>query len=330
MQKILNLFKTHPYLEGKILDNLLILFTPLLALVLGSGLYNYLFHSQGELVANEYNLVMLIITQMHLVMVFARSYNNPEVFKRFKPILIAAPIIILGLLLAIEELFFIAIFVTMLLDPYHTGTQNYRIGREYDKKLQDNTLGKNLDHLLSLFIHLVPVIMMVSVDKMKILLNLGAASTDASSNLLTKVLSLLETIKPLTPIVFGLFLIIYVIQYRQMIKQGYQYSVHKALLFIISFIANLIAWAAFEPLVAVMTINLYHAIQYMVFVWSMEKENLQRRFNSSKMLAFMILILLAAIYGLVMAKNFNIVLSKVALGVVLLHYLFDSIVWKRK
>lgn len=329
MQKLLQLFKTHPFLEGKILDSVFILFMPILSIFLGSVLFQQVFTTQGEAPANKLNLVFLVITQMHLVMVFFRVYNNPEIKKSYRN-LIGIPLLVFGLLLAVDSLFFITIFLTMMLDPYHTGTQNYRLGREYDGKLEESNKGKLLDHALSLFIHLFPVLYLVPTSKLQELLNLGEATTAASTLIETNLLLALGQVQPLLPILFGTFLVIYFLGYKQLVSQGYKLSIHKIILFSVSLMVNIIVWKSFEPIVAVITINLYHAMQYIFFVWHLEKDNLQNRFKASKTLSFMIFILTTAIYGLVMANNFNIWLSKIALAVVLLHYIFDALVWKKK
>jgi hypothetical protein len=121
-----------------------------------------------------------------------------------------------------------------------------------------------------------------------------------------------------------------VFDYRKAIANGYHVPVHKLALIGSTGLVSLIAWGFSSPLIALVSINIYHAVQYFALVWLKEGQRMttfSRKTPGATFLAFCaacgavgVLYELDAMLGIQWLMAPFIACS-------LLHFWYDSFVW---
>ena len=64
------------------------------------------------------------------------------------------------------------------------------------------------------------------------------------------------------------------LDYRKAIANGYRIPAHKAALVGSTGFVSLVAWGFSSPLIALVSVNIYHAVQYFALVWLKEGERM--------------------------------------------------------
>jgi hypothetical protein len=86
--------------------------------------------------------------------------------------------------------------------------------------------------------------------------------------------------------------------YRTAFANGYRLPVHKAVLIGITGMVSLIAWGFSHPIVALIVVNIYHALQYFALVWLKEGGRMMVLRNLKSRVTLFLFISSCAIFGL--------------------------------
>jgi hypothetical protein len=272
------------------------------------------------------------ITFAHLFAVIPRAYLNGEVFSanRFK--LTVVPVLLIAGLIYSPAVFAIGGMAAVFWDVHHSAMQNFGLARIYDMKAgNDAELLRKVDLRLNWVLYVGPL-----AAGSSLMLHLHALDrlTDAG---LMQIARLPGVLQGQTPIITGIAVTAWFATigwaasaYRTAYKAGYRMPVHKAALICSTGLVSLIAYGFSSPAVALISINIYHAIQYFALVWLKEGSRMTALTGVKGVMGVILFCGLceAAGVGYSMATATKvqwIVAPFIACS--LLHFWFDSFVW---
>lgn len=276
----------------------------------------------------------------HLALVMVRSHANPAMFKQFPVRFGLFPIVLLTVLISSMSALVVVTVIATWWDVYHSSLQTFGLGRLYDRAAGNPTppsgdLARTLDKGLNLVLYMGPILagatLMDHLDTMEDLADIGwlflgsvPARTEAHQAALTNAIAALG----------GLYLLVYVLAYIHLYRQGYALSVQKIVLYVSTGAVSLYAWGFNSFGEAFFVMNLFHAWQYFAIVWWSENRNLRqilrvenRRFGT--LITLGLFIGAAAAYGVFAhttdASNRPIIC--VTLTVSIMHFWYDGFIW---
>nr|WP_293179626.1 hypothetical protein [Nannocystis sp.] len=329
-----------PYIAGPVYDAVMFIGAPLLALALGIAISGTeLADAEIEVWGNEGTATSIFIGSFimaHLGLVVVRSHLNQQVFTRHPRRFVAVPLVVLALLCASDWVLAIAVVVTVWWDVVHSGLQTFGLGRIYDAR-QGNPpmLGRRLDLGLNLLLYVGPVLAGATlIDHLmpfEALESVGAVvfrqvPVLAETHHATLARGLL--------IGGGLYLIVYVLGYLRLHRQGYRVSPQKVALLVATGACSIYTWGFNSFGEAFFIMNFFHAWQYFGLVWWSERGNLRRRLGLEhvrwgELLALLAMLTIAGTYGVwaeFVASSQRFALS-VTLVVSLMHFWYDGFIW---
>lgn len=288
--------------------------------------------TSSEEMAKVVVLISAVLTYAHLMAVAPRAYLNREVFNAYRFRLTVVPVLLLLALVVSPTLLIAGGVLTTFWDIHHSAMQNFGIGRIYDMKAGNGseTL-RTTDLGLHWFLYVGPLVAGAS------LMTHVNSFADFNGTTLTE-LALLPGVlesgqgafKAIGIAAWTATLALALYRYRKAAAAGYRMPVHKAVLILTTGLVSLLAWGFSSVLVALASINIYHAVQYFALVWLKEGRRMRDAVGAWKRWALPLFLLacgfLGVAYEIVVKAKMGALLAPF-IACSLLHFWFDSFVW---
>lgn len=276
--------------------------------------------------------VIAVTTWAHLIAVVPRAYLNREVFGTYRTRLIVAPVTLITLLLVSHTALVAAAVLAVFWDVYHSAMQNFGFARLYDMKAGNApaTL-RATDLRLNMALYVGPL---AAGAALAVHLGYFAKFDGTALAALTQVPGMLMAHQPVISVAATLaYLAILgwgIVDYRAAIRAGYRLPAHKLATMAATGTVSILAWGFEPPLVALATINLYHAVQYFALVWIKEGGRMTAARGGRAHHAALLFWGASIVFGLGYAAAMT---GKVTIFLVpfiacsLLHFWYDSFIW---
>lgn len=320
---------------GPLFDALCLWGSPLLALIgvnMWLGLALNVAAPFGDGMARTLATAAAILTFAHLIAVAPRAYLNRDVFAAHRIRLTLIPVLLIAALMVSPALLTVAVVVTVFWDVHHSAMQNFGLSRIYDLKAgNDPERLRRTDLRLNWILYVGPLIagasFPVHVDSLRKLETVDLVA-------IARLPGILETGHAgLVAIAIGCWLAILlwaVRDYRVAIAQGYRLAPHKFALLLSTGLVSLLAWGFSSPLVALVAINIYHAVQYFALVWLKEGRRMTTAARMTPRRAFGLFLggslLFGIAYHLAASADLRWIVAPFT-ACSLIHFWFDGFVW---
>ncbi len=276
-----------------------------------------------------------IMTHTHVMMVFYRSHLNGNIFRKFPMRFTIVPIIVLcGFYISTAFVGIMAV-VAFYWDEWHSILQTFGFGRIYDvRNGNDPHQGRRLDIGISFVLCLFPHLIMLTylpdnqrIEGISEVLILGATQTQILNQWI-------ESLRyPL--IIFGsVYIVYYVMSYRELMKNGYRISRAKIALLGTTCLTAILIALFYSIADAAHYFNIYHALQYIFIVFISEAPSLSERFqhpriNKKAMMICCGIMMLTIGLALGIARNIDTFtfMGNFWLLSSLLHFWYDGFIW---
>ena len=286
----------------------------------------------GDLMASALLSFSIIITYGHLVAVIPRAYLNKEVFAANRARLTIVPVVLIVALVLSPTVFAIVGAIAIFWDIHHSAMQNFGLARIYDLKAGNVTERlRPTDLRLNWFLYVGPLAagagLMMHVHALD---RLGDTSFAAIARLPGLLQGQLSAIAVIAMTLWAGAIGMAVTDYRRAMSDGYRLPPHKLALIVTTGFVSLIAWGFSSPLVALVSINIYHAVQYFALVWLKEGARMTAMAPKRKWMAAVVFGGLCALFGIAysFAAPANIRwLGAIFLACSILHFWYDGFVW---
>ena len=286
----------------------------------------------GDIMASALLSFSIIITYGHLVAVIPRAYLNAEVFAANRARLTIVPVVLIVGLVLSPTVFAIVGAIAIFWDIHHSAMQNFGLARIYDLKAGNVTERlRQTDLRLNWFLYVGPI-----VSGAGLLLHLHALDrlNDTSLAAIARLPGLLEgQLSIIAAIAMALWagaIGLAVTDYRRAMADGYRLPPHKLALIVTTGFVSLIAWGFSSPLVALVSINIYHAVQYFALVWLKEGARMTAMAPKRKWTAAVVFGGLCALFGVAYSVAIPMGiqwLGGIFLACSILHFWYDGFVW---
>jgi hypothetical protein len=286
----------------------------------------------GEQMASALLTFSIIITYAHLVAVVPRAYLNPDVFAANRLRLTVVPVALIMVVVLSPTMFALLGAIAILWDIHHSAMQNFGLSRIYDLKAGNAPERLRMTDLrLNWFLYVGPIAagagLMLHLHALDRLNNTSLGAIARLPGLLEGKLSIIAVVAmSLWAGAIGMA----VTDYSSAMADGYRMPPHKLALIITTGFVSLIAWGFSSPLVALVSINIYHAIQYFALVWLKEGARMTALAPKRKWTAVVIFGCLCALFGIAysFAAAANVKwLGGIFLACSILHFWYDGFVW---
>lgn len=329
-----------PYIAGPVHDAVMFIGAPLLALGLGIAVAGTpLADEEISVWGHEGTATSIFIGSFimaHLVLVVVRSHCNQRVFNRHPRRFIVAPLVLLALLWASDWMLAIAIVVTVWWDVVHSALQTFGLGRIYDARQGNPPMfGRRLDLGLNLLLYVGPVLAgatlidhllpFAAFEKVgAVVFRQVPIQAEAHQGALARGLVIAGAV----------YLVIYVLGYLRLRRQGYRISPQKVALLVSTGACSIYTWGFNSFGEAFFIMNFFHAWQYFGLVWWSERGNLRRRLGLAgvrrgELLTLLAMLLAAGGYGVwaEFVPDTERYALAVTLVVSLMHFWYDGFIW---
>jgi hypothetical protein len=271
--------KKNWYINSKASDLTWIILCPLVALIVVTFVCaprtdNFIYSS---LTPVWFAIAASVLTHAHVLLVFTRSHLNADVFKRYKYRFTLVPLILLIAMCASPMLFILMGVLGAYWDEWHSLMQTFGFGRIYDGKMGNDPLaGRKLDMGMAFVVGLLPNLVLLTYLSDSQLDGALVEYLEMPLMIVKQYGSFITWLRiPL--IAFAVFYtIFYIVSYRKLIKNGYQYSKAKFALFAVTGATTIIIASKYTIADGVFFGNIYHAIQYIFIVLVSERANLAK------------------------------------------------------
>ena len=280
--------------------------------------------------------VMGSITFAHLLPVFLRSHLNPAIRRSHRWKLLIGPPAIVAILTVSPRMLILGGIIAAFWDVYHTGQQNFGLGRIYDSKAGvANDATRRADRVISHVLYIGPILagasLMDHVTELDSFDQVGwktlAKAPEYTSGHLVAV-----RIFAVAAMIVGVGW--YLAAQRRLVHEGHPPSPHKVALMTISAVIQIVAWGFSSPLVAFTVVNLYHAVQYFALVWKSEGRRAStflgvRRPSWSIPIGLVLVFVVPAMFGMAVSgvTTSSALINASFLSVSLLHFWMDGFIW---
>ncbi len=273
-----------------------------------------------------------IITFAHLFAVIPRAYFNPEVFADHRFRLTVVPILLIVALIVSPLAFAIGGVAAVFWDIHHSAMQNFGLARIYDMKAgNDAHQLRKVDMRLNWALYVGPL-----AAGSALMVHIHAFDRLADGGLM-QIARLPGVLEGQTSIISALAIAAWVgtlgwaaIEYRKAFRLGYRLPAHKLALTGTTGLVSLLAWGFSSPAVALISINIYHAIQYFALVWLKEGGRMSARTGLKGLLALILFCALCEGAGIAYSYAQTTHLQWFIAPFIacsLLHFWYDSFVW---
>ncbi len=333
---------TKGFIVSPIFDGIFFLFSPLLALALGYGVaftpsarapLPALGISEGLSAA----LIQIVITA-HLFLVFFRSHGNRHIFALYPIRFTVVPLL---LFVGCWQSWHVLVLTSVLAvwwDVYHSGLQTFGLGRIYDLRAgNDAQAGRRLDYALNLLLYVGPILggasLMDHLEEFRSFARPEVGWT-ALASIPIWVAPRRGELHLLVMSIAIPFLLYYVWAYWRLFRSGYNVSVQKVTLYVVTGLVSLLAWGYNSLGQAFLIMNFFHAWQYFAIVWWSENKNLSERFGVAhlrfgKAVTFVIVFGAVTLYAVWTYPDpgKNTALLALTLVVSIMHFWYDGFIW---
>jgi hypothetical protein len=272
----------------------------------------------------------------HLLAVVFRSHANPAVFKAFRVRFVVVPLVLCAAMnLSLWVMVSGSVLATFW-DVYHSGAQTFGFARIYDRKAgNDPSVGRRLDFAMNQLLYAGPILagatLMAHLHDFQEFEDLRAA-------FLLSVPSFVESRQAyLSWLVVGggaLFVVYYVLAYGRLIAKGYRVSPLKVFLMASTGAVSIYSWGFNTWGEAFLTMNVFHAVQYLALVWAHERPQITALFRLTgrtheRPLALGLFLGVVTLYGyFVVATSSEVrVIWSLTTTVALMHFWYDGFIW---
>lgn len=322
-------------IHGPLFDLLFFWGSPVFALLfvdLWLGAAAALPHGTGENMVYALTLFTLVLTNAHLFAVAPRAYFNREVFEQNRIRLTVVPVLLLAGLLLSPLLLIVGGIVAFFWDAHHSAMQNFGLSRIYDMKAGNGPqLLRRADLRLNWILYVGPLAAGASLmTHLHAFDDLRGTSLRQLAALPGVMEGRLPSVSLVAIIAYAGILLWAAIDYRAAMKAGYKPAAHKLALIGTTGLVSLLAWGFSSPLVALVAINIYHAVQYFALVWLKEGDRMTALVRGSRRTTLILFAAACAAAGVAyhLASGAGIaVLMAPFVGTSLLHFWYDSFVW---
>ncbi len=269
--------KKNWYINGHKSDIAFIILCPLIALIIVALIceprdINYVY---STLTPIWFAVFASVLTHAHVLLVFTRSHMNMSVFKRYKYRFTVIPLVLLIAMWLSNPLFLLMGLIGVYWDEWHSLMQTFGFGRIYDAKMGNDALtGRKLDMGMAFVVGLLPnIILLTYLPKSQA--DGALAEYLVLPLMYVKQYAWLVSGARIPLYLFGVgYTIFYILSYRKLIKNGYQYSKAKFALFAVTGVTTIIVASVYTIADGVFFGNIYHALQYIFIVLVNERSNL--------------------------------------------------------
>jgi hypothetical protein len=328
------------YIAGPVYDWVFFLLPPLMGLVLGMVISGTDFSERKFWLASQRvtgaGLMIGILIHAHLVAVFFRSHNNPDIFKLHPIRFILAPLLLYAAMMWSEWVLVPVTVLVVFWDVYHSALQTFGFARIYDRNRgNDPALGRRLDFVLNHLLYAGPIVagaaMLAHFRKLELFEEVGATFFGSIPVFMT------THQRYFTWAVLGagtLFLIYYVLAHVRLHRQGYRISFEKVFLLVTTGFCSIYSWGFNAWGEAFFIMNFFHAVQYLGLVWWSENGHIRRRLRlehrrAGKPVAACVFIGLLLAYGYWAELQRDDVLGLwcIIQVVSIMHFWYDGFIW---
>jgi hypothetical protein len=324
------------FIVGPTYDWLWLLSPPLVALAVGIGISGSDFSHQVHMLAGrdltwaELSLGALI--HAHLVAVVVRSHGNADIRRRYPLRFFAVPPLLLGAMVLSPWVAAGSAVLATFWDVFHSGAQTFGFARIYDmRRGNDPRVGRRLDFALNQLLYAGPILAGVTLadhleafsafDDLSLFLSMRAPAMVAGQQ---------GTLARVVFVGGCVFLLLYVAFYARRAREGYAVPWQKVFLLVSTGACSIYCWTWNSWGEAFFVMNLFHAVQYLAFVWAQEGGRLRARLGalgSRPLGAWLVFASSVAAYGLWAQWVEGHVWWCVTIVVSLMHFWYDGFVW---
>ncbi len=329
-----------PYIAGPLYDAVMFIGAPLLALAIGVTIAGTsLADDELTLWGNDGTATSIFIGSFimaHLGLVAVRSHFNPHVFGRHPRRFIAVPLVLLALLCASDWMLAIATVLAVWWDVVHSSLQTFGLGRIYDaRRGNPPALGRRLDIGLNLLLYAGPVLAGATlIDHLMPLAAFESVGAEVFTSVPVHAGAHQAALARGLLICGAIYLVIYLVGYARLVRQGYRVSPQKIALLVFTGACSIYTWGFNSFGEAFFIMNFFHAWQYFGLVWWSERQHLRRRLGLEHvrwggLVALLAMLAVAGTYGVwaeCVSSDQRFALS-VVLVVSLMHFWYDGFIW---
>lgn len=284
-----------------------------------------------------FGIACSVLTHAHVLLVFARSHLNPNIFKIYPLRFTIIPILILILSWVFNLFFSFMLILSVYWDEWHSFMQTFGFARIYDGKINQNKhQGRYMDMMMSFVVGFVPSLILLTYLPG----NGGESVSDfleLSNELTVKYSWMLSGLRYPLYLILILFPIIYGFYFYKLNKAGHKASKAKIYLFLITGLTSVFISSKYTIADGIFFGNIYHAVQYIFMVMISERSNLSKivsknektKSNSKGLIIFWLLIIpIVFIFSGLrqMTEDFRF-WAQFWVLTSLLHFWFDGFIW---
>jgi hypothetical protein len=277
-------------------------------------------------------LFSAVLTYAHLIAVVPRAYLNSKVFAENRLRLTVVPAVLMVVLLVSPAILILASIVGVFWDVHHSAMQNFGLSRIYDMKFGNGArVLRRTDLRLNWILYVGPLAaggsLMTHIKIFGTMEKVGLTDLAALPGVLEQHLSVISMIAIAAWIGTVGWAIV---DYRRAMKAGYKIPPHKAALLGSTGLVSVLAWGFSSPMIALISINIYHALQYFALIWLKEGDRITERTTVKPRMALDLFLVACALFGFAYRFAPNMKLAWLVapfLACSLLHFWFDSFIW---
>ncbi len=275
------LLPTTGYLKGPLFDGLLIIFSPLIALLLASAIADTWVTDTplhgGDSLAT---IALGTLLSAHLIITFLRSHANTAVFETWPLRFTLVPLLLLVGMLTSTWFLVVVGIITTFWDEWHSGAQTFGLCRLYEVRAgNDPHAGRGLDLWMNMVIWFGPLL--GGVTLMDHAYGLGEDFAGIAPTLLYAIpvyAGLWQRV--ITGLMVGVgvvSVVVYVGASVRRARRGHRVSPQKVALLVTTGLVSLYAWGFNSFGEAFFIMNIFHYAQYFGIVWLTERRTLMSR-----------------------------------------------------
>ena len=274
-----------------------------------------------------------VLTWAHLIAVMPRAYLNREVFHAYRTRLTVVPVALVALLLLSPIALVVASVLAVFWDVHHSAMQNFGFARIYDMKAGNSPHQlRATDLRLNWALYVGPIAAGAALaTHVGHFLKFDGTVFQALATLPGVLAADQHGIRLAAIILYGIAIGWGAIDYYRASRAGYRLPAHKLATMLVTGTVSILAWGFSPPLVALATVNLYHAVQYFALVWMKEGGRMTDAFGrGNRKLAIAFFFAGSAVFGLGYMAAVSDSLKWVVAPFIacsLLHFWYDGFVW---
>lgn len=326
-----------PYIVGPVYDWVFFLGSPILCLVLGVAVSGRGVATAEYALGGEHDTLIGFFTgtmiHAHLVAVVFRSHGNPQIRARYPVRFFVVPVVLWLAIVASPWLAVASTVVATFWDVWHSGAQTFGFARIYERNHgTPPQIGRRLDFWINQVLYAGPMLAGITLADH---INSFDGFASVGDALFASVPARIEGHRAWlvwTVLAAGSAVVAaYVVAHVRLARAGYRPSWHKVWIVASTGAVSIYTWGWNSWGQAFLIMNLFHAVQYLALVWTMEGRRIasRMRLGARPRLALGIYLGAVVVYGVgVQALDADITtLWAITIVVSLMHFWYDAFVW---